>query len=146
MKLFKNKKASHQYFISETLETGIVLVGTEIKSIRAGKVNFKDSYGRIINGEIWLYNLHIGIYTEASFNNHNPERSRKLLLNRNEIKKLTTKVDERGFTLIPTELYINEKGIVKITLGVAKGKHFYDKRADLRKKDEKRDLERREKY
>lgn len=146
MKLFKNKKASHQYFISETLEAGIVLVGTEIKSIRAGKVNFKDSYARIINGEVWLYNLHIGIYKEASYNNHNPDRSRKLLLNRKEIRKLITKVDERGFTLIPTELYINEKGIVKITLGVGKGKHFYDKRDDLRKKDEKRDLERREKY
>ncbi len=143
MKQFKNKKAEHNYFITETIEAGIVLVGTEIKSIRVGKINFKDSYATITKGEIWLHNLHIGIYKEASYNNHKPERIRKLLLNRNEIRKLTVKVEERGFTLVPLDLYINEKGIVKITLGVGKGKHRYDKREDLKRKDEQRDLERR---
>lgn len=146
MRTFKNKKAEHNYFITETLEAGIVLVGTEIKSIRAGKINFKDSYARIEKGEIWLYSLHIGAYKEASYNNHKPERKRKLLLNKNEIRKLTIKVEERGYTLVPTELYINENGIVKITLGVAKGKHKYDKREDLQKKAELRDLEHKIKY
>ncbi len=143
MKVFKNKKASHNYFFLQELEAGVVLKGTEIKSIRLGKVNFKDSYARIIDGEMWLFSLHIGHYEQASFFNHEPERKRKLLLHRREIRKLQSKIEERGLTLIPRKLYINDDGRVKITLGLAKGKHLYDKRNSLQKKDQMRDMERR---
>jgi len=142
MKLIKNRKAEHDYFIIQTLEAGIVLTGTEIKSIRAGKVNFKDSYGKIENGEVWLMNLHISPWEKASFFNHDPERKRKLLLNRHEIKRLRVKVDEQGMTLVPLEIYINEMGFCKIKLALAKGKHSYDKRETLQKKDLERDQER----
>ena len=113
MKSIKNRKAEHEYYIIQTLEAGIVLTGTEIKSIRAGRVNFKDSYGKIENMECWLMNLHISPWEKASFFNHDPERKRKLLLNRNEIKRLKTKVDEQGMTLVPLEMYINETGKCK---------------------------------
>lgn len=142
MKIFKNKKAERNFFIQQKFEAGIVLKGTEIKSIRAGRINFKDSYARAEKGEIWLYNLHISPYDQASYNNHDPERERKLLLNRSEIRKLIIKMDERGFTLVPLELYINEKGIVKLTIALARGKRKYDKRDDMQKKTELRDSER----
>ncbi|KQC07197.1 MAG: SsrA-binding protein [Candidatus Cloacimonas sp. SDB] len=141
MRIFKNKKAEHNYFLTQKFEAGIVLKGSEVKSIRAGKINFKDSYARAENGEIWLFNLHISAYDTASYNNHDPERPRKLLFNRKEIRKLITKMEERGFTLIPEDLYINEKGIVKLTIALAKGKRKYDKRTDLQKKTELRDSE-----
>jgi len=146
MKIFKNRKASHNYFFVQEYEAGIVLKGSEIKSIRAGKVNFKDSYARIFEGEVWLHNLHIGSYEKANLFDHDPERKRKLLLNKREIRKLTTKVEEKGFTLVPQDLYINDEGFVKITLAVAKGKRNYDKRDALQKKDEMRDQQRRLKY
>jgi SsrA-binding protein len=142
MKSIKNRKAEHDYFIISSLEAGIVLTGTEIKSIRAGKVNFKDSYAKIDNGEVWLLNLHISPWEKASFFNHDPERKRKLLLNRHEIKRLKTKVEEQGMTLVPLELYINETGKCKVKLALAKGKHFYDKRETLHKKDLERERER----
>jgi SsrA-binding protein len=145
MKSIKNRKAEHEYYIIQTLEAGIVLTGTEIKSIRAGKVNFKDSYAKIENGECWLMNLHISPWEKASFFNHDPERKRKLLLNRHEIKRLRVKVDEQGMTLIPLEMYINETGKCKVKLALAKGKHSYDKRESLQKKDLKRDQEREDK-
>lgn len=146
MKIFRNKKAGHNYFFVQEYEAGIVLKGSEIKSIRAGKVNFKDSYARIEKGEIWLFNLHIGSYEKANVFDHEPERKRKLLLNRREIGKLTTKVEEKGFTLVPKDLYINDEGFAKITLAVAKGKKNYDKRDSLQKKDEEREQQRRIKY
>lgn len=145
MKLFKNRSAAHNYFFLSELETGIVLKGTEIKSIRAGKVSFKDSYAGIVNGEVWLYNLHISPYDKGNIYNHEPERKRKLLLNKNEIRKLTKKVEEQGFTLIPKEIYINDDGICKVSLAVAKGKKMFDKREDIQKKDLQREQERRDK-
>jgi len=143
MKTFRNKKALREYFLSEDIEAGIVLQGSEIKSIRTGKLNFKDSYARIENGEMWLYNMHISIFTEASYNNHEPERKRKLLLHKKQIEKMRKKVDEKGLTLIPKSLYINSSGIVKISIAIAKGKKNYDKRDDLQKKTQMRDMERR---
>jgi SsrA-binding protein len=139
MKVFKNKKAERNFFLTQKFEAGIVLKGTEIKSIRAGKINFKDSYARAEKGEIWLFNLHISAYDQASYNNHDPERPRKLLLNRNEMRKIIIKMDERGYTLVPQDLYINDSGLVKLTIALAKGKRKYDKRADLQKKTEIRD-------
>ena len=142
MIVFRNRKASRNYFFIQELEAGIVLKGTEIKSIRAGKLSFKDSYGKIENGEIWLYNLHISSYEHSGAFGHEPERKRKLLLNKREIRKLIQKVEEKGFTLIPKEIYINEKGLVKVKLAVARGKRLYDKRESIRKKDELKELER----
>jgi SsrA-binding protein len=142
MKSIKNRKAEHEYYIIQTMEAGIVLTGTEIKSIRAGKINFKDSYAKIENGECWLMNLHISPWEKASFFNHDPERKRKLLLNRHELKRLKVKTDELGMTLVPLEMYINENGICKVKLALAKGKHSYDKREALQKKDLEREKER----
>lgn len=146
MKLFRNRAASHNFFFVDELETGIVLKGTEIKSIRAGKINFKDSYARIEKGEVWLYHLHISPYEKGNIFNHNPERKRKLLLNKREIKKLSKKVEEQGFTLVPKELYINDEGRCKLTLAVAKGKKLYDKREDIKKKDIEREHKRKESF
>ncbi len=146
MKSIKNRKAEHEYFIVQTLEVGIVLTGTEIKSVRAGKLNFKDSYAKLENGECWLMNFHISPWETASFFNHEPERKRKLLLNKSEIKKLKVKVDEQGMTLVPLEVYINEIGICKLKLALAKGKRQYDKRETLQNRDMEREQERDHKY
>lgn len=140
--MFKNRKASFNYYFVSEYEAGIVLKGTEIKSIRQGKINFKDCYGRIEEGEIWLYNLHISVYEQGSYYNHDPERIRKLLLNRNEIKKIVKQIEEKGMTLVPKSLFINEKGLVKVMIAVAKGKKVFDKRETIRKKDEKREQDR----
>jgi len=144
-KEFKNRKAFHDYFFLEEFEAGIVLSGTEIKSIRAGKVSFKDSYARIDDGEIWLYNLHISPYEKGNVFNHEPERKRKLLLKKREIHKLIKKVEEKGLTLIPKKIFINDRGYAKVILAIAKGKKLYDKRETLRRKDEERDRQRRQK-
>lgn len=141
----KNKKAEHEYFFVATYEAGIVLTGTEIKSIRAGKINFKDSYARIENRECWLLNLHISPYEKGTYANHAPERKRKLLLHKQEIKKLQGKLDEQGLTLVPSEIYINEQGLCKVKLALAKGKHTYDKKETLQKKDLQREEERQRK-
>jgi len=145
MKIFKNRKASHNFFFIDEYEVGIVLKGTEIKSIRAGKINFKDSFAKLENAEIWLYNLHIGSYEHGNIYNHEPERKRKLLLNKREIRKMKKQVEERGFTLVPKNLYINDNNLAKITLAVAKGKKKYDKRDDIKNKDALRDAKRNEK-
>ncbi|MCK4956975.1 MAG: SsrA-binding protein SmpB [Candidatus Cloacimonetes bacterium] len=142
MKTYKNKKALKDFFILDELEVGIVLRGSEIKSIRAGNISFKDSYAKLERGEIWLYNLHISGFKQASYNDHEPERKRKLLLHKKQINKFRKKIEEKGLTLIPKNLYINEKGLVKVTLAIAKGKRNYDKRDDLQKKDQLRDMER----
>ncbi|MBM4399327.1 MAG: SsrA-binding protein SmpB [Candidatus Cloacimonetes bacterium] len=142
MKSIKNRKAEHNYYIIQSVEAGIVLTGTEIKSIRAGRVNFKDSYARIEEGECWLMNMHISPWEKASYFNHDPERKRKLLLKKHEIKRLKTKVDEQGMTLVPLELYITETGKCKVLLALAKGKHTYDKKESLQKKDLERERER----
>lgn len=134
MKSIKNRRSQHEYYIIQTLEAGIVLKGTEIKSIRAGKVNFKDSYAKIEDGECWLHNLHISPWEKAAYFNHEAERKRKLLLHKHEIKRLRSKVEEQGMTLIPLELLINEGGLCKVILALAKGKKEYDKRDAMRKK------------
>jgi len=143
MKIFKNRKAAHNYYFFQELEAGIILKGTEIKSIRAGKLSFKDSFAKIENNEIWLHNLHISVYEKGNIFNHDPERKRKLLLNRREIKKLKYQVEERGMTLIPKDFYINDAGLAKMTLALARGKKLYDKRDTLRKKDEMLEIKRR---
>lgn len=142
MKSIKNRRATHDYLVLQKFEAGIVLVGTEIKSIRAGKVNFKDSFARIDEGECWLLNLHISPWETASHFNHDPDRKRKLLLHSQEIRRLRAKTEEQGMTLVPLELFINEKGLCKVILALAKGKKTYDKRESLQQKDLQRDRER----
>ena len=142
MKIFKNRKARHNYFFIQELEAGIVLKGSEIKSIRDGKLSFKDSFASVEAGEVWLYNLHISPYKYDSNFALDPERKRKLLLNKREIKKIKGQVDEKGVTLIPSEVYINDKGLAKVKLALAKGKRQYDKREDIKKKDIMRDIQR----
>ncbi len=136
-----NKKAFHEYTILEKFQAGIVLTGTEIKSIRAGKVNLKDSFAKIDKGEVWLYKSHISPYEMGNIYNHDPERKRKLLLTKNEIRKLTDKLKGSGDTLIPLKIYLTG-GWAKIELGLAKGKKLHDKREDIAKKSVKRDIER----
>lgn len=137
-----NKKAYHNYAFDDTLEAGMVLKGSEVKSLRAGKANLKDGFAKIRNGEVFLYNVHISPYTHATYDTPDSERVRKLLLNRREIKKLTNKIQEKGFSLIPLKIYFIGSGKAKIELGLGRGKKLYDKRATLKKKDSDRDLAR----
>ena len=136
-----NRKAYHDYHVQESLEAGIVLKGSEIKSIRAGRVNLSDAYARTENGELWLLNSHIASYDAASYNTHEPTRPRKLLLHRKEIDILAGKVRQRGLTLVPLKLYI-KRGVAKIELGVVKGKRIYDKRETITRRDAEREMER----
>ncbi|MBF0224054.1 MAG: SsrA-binding protein SmpB [Desulfobacterales bacterium] len=136
-----NKKAKFNYLIEDELEVGIVLAGTEVKSIREGKINLKDSYARIKNNEVYLYQMHVSPYSHAYYENHDPLKIRKLLLNKFEIKRLSSKVTEKGYALIPLNIYFRN-GKVKLTLGLAKGKRLHDKRETLRKKDAQRELDR----
>lgn len=135
-----NKKARHDYFIEETFETGIVLVGTEVKSIRQGKINIKDGYARVENSEVFLYNVHISPYEQGNIFNKDPLRVRKLLLHKSEIRKLIGYVQQKGYTLIPLSFYLKD-GLVKVELGIGIGKKNYDKRQDLAKKDAQRRIE-----
>jgi SsrA-binding protein len=136
-----NRKAYHDYHIQESFEAGIVLKGSEIKSIRAGKVNLSDAYAKPESGELWLYNSHIASYDAASYNTHEPVRPRKLLLHRKEIDSLAGKVVQKGLTLVPLKLYIKH-GVAKLELGVAKGKKVYDKREAIARRDAEREVER----
>ena len=138
----KNKKAYHEYFIDDTLEVGMVLKGSEVKSIRAGKVTLKDGYARIKNGELFLHKVHISPYSHATYDAPDAERVRKLLLHKREIKKLAGKTQEKGFALIPLKIYFISSGKAKIEIGLGRGKKLYDKRATLKKKDSDRDMER----
>ena len=139
----KNKKAYHDYTIEEKLEAGIVLKGSEIKAIRAGRVNLKDSFIRVDNGEVVLYNAHIGLLeTTHHYYRHEERGSRKLLLHKKEIAKLERAVQRDGMTIVPLVMYYNHKNIVKLQIGVAKGKKLHDKRQDLKEKDMKRDIAR----
>ena len=137
----ENRKARHDYFIHDTFETGLVLQGTEVKSLRAGKANLKDSYGEIKNGEIWVQNMHVSPYEQGNIFNHDPLRPRKLLMHKAEIVKLFSKTREKGFTLVPLKIYF-KKGKAKLELALASGKHNYDKRRDLTEKAVRRDVER----
>ena len=132
-----NRKARHEYFIEETIEAGIVLKGTEVKSIRQGKVNIKDSYATIKNGEVFLNGMHVSPYEQGNIYNVDPLRQRKLLLNKREIRKLNSYMMQKGYTLVPLSVYI-KNGLVKIELAVAKGKKVYDKRDDIAKKEAER--------
>lgn len=137
-----NRKAYHDYFVEETYEAGLVLVGSEVKSLRAGRVNLKDSYARVRDGEVFLYNVHISPYSHGdAFTQHEPERPRKLLLHKDEIKKLIGKTQERGFTLVPLKLYFS-KGRAKVEIGLVRGKKFFDKRQAIAEREAKRDVER----
>lgn len=139
--LAKNRKARYEYFIEDTFETGVVLVGTEVKSIRQGKVNIKESYADIKNGEVFLYSMNISPYEKGNIYNVDPLRVRKLLLHQKEIRKLISLTKEKGYTLVPLSLYL-KNGLVKLELAVGKGKKNYDKRHVLAEKDAKRRMER----
>lgn len=135
--LASNRKARHDYFIEDTIEAGIVLKGTEVKSIRQGKLNLKDSYASIDNGEIYLNNMHISPYEQGNINNVDPVRKRKLLLHKREIRRLNQEIKLKGLTIVPLSVYLKD-GKVKVQLAVAKGKKLYDKRDDIAKKDAER--------
>jgi SsrA-binding protein len=137
----RNKRAFHEYEILETLEAGMVLTGTEVKSLREGRVNLKDSYAKVEEGEVFLVDAHISHYSHGNIMNHDPLRPRKLLLHKREIKRLTGKVRERGLTLIPLQIYF-KNGKAKVELALAKGKKIHDKRAAIKKREEKRELQR----
>ncbi|HKZ18454.1 MAG TPA: SsrA-binding protein SmpB [Geobacteraceae bacterium] len=134
-----NKKAYHDYFIEEKFEAGMVLSGTEVKSLRLGKANMNDSFALVRNGEAFLNNLHISPYSFGNRENHDPDRMRKLLLHKKEIGKLFGKIREQGYSVIPLRLYF-KKGLVKVEMGLAKGKKLYDKREDMKTKDQKREM------
>ena len=134
-----NKKAYHDYFIEEKFEAGMVLKGTEVKSLRNGKANLNDSFALVKNGEAFLHNLHISPYNFGNRENHDPDRMRKLLLHKKEIGKLFSMIREQGYTVVPLRLYFKE-GLVKVEVGLAKGKKLYDKREDLKKKDMRKDV------
>ena len=140
-KIIRNKKARHEYFILSTYEAGIALRGTEVKSIRDGRLNFKDSYARVNNGELWLIGLHISQYEKGNIHNHDPLRERKLLMHSREIERLRKSIDEKGLTFIPLSIYL-KNGKIKVELGLAKGKQLYDKRQDSASRDAKREMER----
>lgn len=137
----RNKKAHHDYFVEDTFEAGIELVGTEVKSIRGGKVNIKDSFARVDRGELYLYNMHVSPYEKGNIYNQDPVRTRKLLVHKKEIRKLIGYTQQKGLTLVPLTVYIT-RGLVKIELAVARGKKGYDKRDDLAKRDARRKIER----
>ena len=139
--IIKNKKAFHEFFVLERYEAGIVLKGTEVKSLRIGKINFLDSYASIVNKEVWLKQMHISPYTHGNRDNHDPARKRKLLLNSKEILKIDQKMKEKGLTLIPLSLYFL-RGKVKVEIGLCKGKKLHDKRKTLQEKDAKREMDR----
>ena len=136
-----NRRARHEYAVEETLEAGIALTGTEIKSIRAGRVNLAEAYARIERGEAWLIGAHIATYEQGNRNNHEPTRTRKLLLHRDQIAELVGRTQAKGFTLVPLRLYIRN-GMAKLEIGVARGKKAYDKRRTIAERDARRELER----
>jgi SsrA-binding protein len=140
----KNKKAAFEYSFLQTYTAGVMLTGTEVKSIRAGKANFTDSYCVMMNGDLFLKNMHISEYKEGSYNNHEPKRIRKLLLNREELRKMESKLKEKGTTVVPLRLFFNERGIAKIEIAIARGKKVFDKRESLKEKDLRRQLSREE--
>ncbi|MCQ2074558.1 MAG: SsrA-binding protein SmpB [Bacteroidaceae bacterium] len=138
----KNRKASFDYELLDTYTAGIVLTGTEIKSIRQSKASLADTYCTMINGELWVKGMHVAEYFYGSYNNHQAKRDRKLLLTAKELRKLTADSKNPGFTIVPTRLFINEKGLAKLVISLARGKHQYDKRETLRENDDRREMAR----
>lgn len=138
----QNKKARHDYQIGETYEAGLVLTGTEVKTLRMGRVSLAEAFATVDDGEVWLRNVNIPEYEFGTWRNHAAKRSRKLLLNRKEIRRLQTAAKDRGFTLVPTRLFINERGLAKLILAIARGKKEYDKRQSIRERDDRREMDR----
>lgn len=141
-RIAKNKKAFFNYEVLESLEAGIKLFGTEVKSLRSGNVSFGDAYARIRNNEVWLVDLHISPYEFGNRENHDPTRERKLLLHKREIRKLKNKLERQGLTLVPVELYFNDRGLAKVALGVCRGRKRHDKRQAMKKREDQRRMER----
>ncbi|RYY52928.1 MAG: SsrA-binding protein SmpB [Chitinophagaceae bacterium] len=140
--IIKNRSAFHDYAIDITYDAGIILSGTEVKSIRGGKVSFNDSYCLVHQGEVWVKSLHIAEYSHGNLNNHLAARERKLLLHKKEIRKIEAKLKEKGYTLIPLKIYFTDKNLVKMEIGLGKGKKLHDKRDTIRKKDVEREIKR----
>jgi SsrA-binding protein len=138
----KNRQASFEYFIDARYEAGMVLLGTEVKSLRGGQANFADSYCVIYKGEMWLKNLNIAQYSHGTVNNHDPVRDRKLLLQKREIRKIESKLKEKGYTLVPLRIFFSEKKLAKIEIGLAKGKKRHDKRESIKQKEMQREMKR----
>jgi SsrA-binding protein len=140
MSEIRNRQAYYEFFIEDKYEAGMVLTGTEVKSIRAGRASFNDSYCLINQGELWIKSLHIAEYSHGTSNNHEPLRERKLLLNKKEISKIESKIKEKGITVVPLRIFFSEKGLVKIELGLGKGKKLYDKRETIKQRDTQREM------
>ncbi|MBE6294542.1 MAG: SsrA-binding protein SmpB [Bacteroidales bacterium] len=138
----KNRRAAFDYHVKESYTAGIVLTGTEIKSIRQSRASLVDTYCTFIAGELWVKNMHVAEYFYGSYNNHTTRRDRKLLLERKELRKLQQAVKNPGFTIVPMRLYINEKGLAKLVIALARGKHEYDKRESIKERDDKREMDR----
>jgi len=138
----KNRSAFHEYFFDNQYVAGIVLTGTEVKSLREGKASFNDSYCIIHKGEMWLKSLHVAEYSHGTTNNHDPIRDRKLLLQKREISKIEGKLKEKGYTLIPLRIFFNEKNLIKVEIGLGKGKKLHDKRETIKKRDVEREMKR----
>lgn len=138
----KNRQAGYEYFIDDRFTAGMVLLGTEVKSLREGKASFNDSYCLLNKGELFIRSLHIAEYSHGTVNNHDPIRERKLLLNRREIKKIEGKIKEKGYTIVPLRIFFNEKNLVKIEIGLARGKKLHDKRDTIRQRDTEREIKR----
>jgi SsrA-binding protein len=138
--VIKNKKAEFEYFLLQTYTAGIMLTGTEVKSIREGKASLSDAYCILTNGELWVKNLHISEYKQGSYANHDPKRLRKLLLNKGELRKIESKMKEKGTTIIPVQLFFNERSIAKLDIALARGKKSFDKRESIKKKDMDREI------
>ena len=140
--LASNRKATHDYFIEDRFEAGVALLGSEIKSIRAGRIQLRESYVRVDGHEVWLINAHVSVYDPAARQNHDPLRPRKLLLHRTEIRKLIEKVKLKGYTIVPLDIHLSAKGRAKVTIALAKGKRQYDKRQTIAQRDSERDMAR----
>ena len=138
----KNRSAFFEYYIEDKYVAGLVLTGTEVKSIREGRASFNDSYCYFHRGELWIKSLHISEYSHGTYNNHDPLRERKLLLSRKELKKLEAKIKEKGFTIVPLSLFFSEKGLVKLEIGLGKGKKIHDKRETIKARDSEREIKR----
>lgn len=136
----RNRQAFYEYFIDDKYEAGMVLTGTEVKSLRAGRASFNDSYCIVNKGELWLKNLHIAEYSHGALSNHEPLRERKLLLNKRELKKIETKIREKGITVVPLRIFFSEKGLAKVEIGLGKGKKLHDKRETIKQRDTEREI------
>lgn len=136
----RNRQAYYEYFIDDKFDAGMVLTGTEVKSLRAGKASFNDAYCYINKGELYIKSLHIAEYSHGTMNNHDPLRERKLLLNKRELKKIESKIKEKGITVVPLRIFFSEKGLAKIEIGLGKGKKLYDKRETIKQRDTQREM------